>query len=737
MELLINRGANIDGIGHLGQAPLHWAAMNGRASIAKFLLENGADPLLQTDKGYTPIHLVSKNNHPGTLEIFLDAGVDVLEKDFDGNCCFHHAALGRSKSCLATLIHYFDEPILPLDYSGESPLDKAAKENYVDIIELFLENFPDELHRFFPNLIKTIVNNTCDERETDNLKSCVISLMETNIEYADIMIHYFVSTCIENGSKLLVHDEELYRGLFIRGIKGLLNIIVYVKNEMFDENPIMMAIYDIIVVQCKNFDTLWIMLRERFESLNKGYINEQETNIILSKLEPLIEGFAEISKSLEGLSKETDSEFFQFIDKYCNFIRELISQDINRLLGPFDFILENSRRSNWDFRDLVQQLTFEQKLNWFKKKIREDSDRLATNGINITVNRGVSQSFMSSCTEILTESPAHLKSQMWVKFEGEEGVGAGVIREWFHMITREMFDVNNALFRLTVNGNCYYPNSSSEINSDHLSYFEFVGRFIGMAIYHGHFLDVHFASPFIKQILGITPDIDDLEQMDILLYQNLSWINDNNINDADLELTFSTIDKSFGTTKSIPLIEGGEDILVTEENKSEFLEMYVQFMFAKGIQQQVHHFLRGFHSIIPEDWIGVFNIFEMQLVISGMPTVDIQDWKQNTIYNGFDETNDVILWFWEWVDTLTIDEIAQLLLFVTGSSRVPLGGFSELPGMDGPTRFTITLIPGVELCLPKSSTCLNILKLPLFESREILIKYCSMAIKQSTGFGYT
>lgn len=59
---------------------------------------------------------------------------------------------------------------------------------------------------------------------------------------------------------------------------------------------------------------------------------------------------------------------------------------------------------------------------------------------------------------------------------------------------------------------------------EHLSYFHFVGRIIGIAIFHGHYLDGGFTLPFYKQLLGKAITLDDLESVDPELYNSLIWI---------------------------------------------------------------------------------------------------------------------------------------------------------------------------------------------------------------------
>ena len=61
-------------------------------------------------------------------------------------------------------------------------------------------------------------------------------------------------------------------------------------------------------------------------------------------------------------------------------------------------------------------------------------------------------------------------------------------------------------------------------SQEHLSYFHFVGRVIGMAIFHSHYLDGGFTMPFYKQLLGKQVTLDDLESVDPHLHRSLCWM---------------------------------------------------------------------------------------------------------------------------------------------------------------------------------------------------------------------
>ena len=114
-------------------------------------------------------------------------------------------------------------------------------------------------------------------------------------------------------------------------------------------------------------------------------------------------------------------------------------------------------------------------------------------------------------------------------------------------------------------------NPHSGINPEHLNYFKFIGRVVGLAIFHRRFLDSFFIGAFYKMMLRKKVQIQDMEGVDEEYHKNLTWTLDNDITDV-LDQTFSIDDEQFGETRTIDLKPNGSNIQVTNENKKEYVE---------------------------------------------------------------------------------------------------------------------------------------------------------------------
>jgi hypothetical protein len=120
--------------------------------------------------------------------------------------------------------------------------------------------------------------------------------------------------------------------------------------------------------------------------------------------------------------------------------------------------------------------------------------------------------------------------------------------------------------------------------------------------------------------------------------------------------------------------------------------------------------------------LEIFNSDEFELLLNGQPFIDIDDWKQNTIYQGkYNPKHKVIKWFWDVLFTLSQEELSKLLQFCTGSSRVPIGGFGMLESNRGEiAKFCIVPLEykSESKNYIKSHTCFNRMELPLFANEE-------------------
>ena len=266
---------------------------------------------------------------------------------------------------------------------------------------------------------------------------------------------------------------------------------------------------------------------------------------------------------------------------------------------------------------------------------------------------------------------------------------------------------------------------------------------MGKALFDQQLISGHMVRHMYKHLLGWPVQFDDLALIDEEFHANLKKIW--HLSDEEIEymcLDFTTTEKTFDTLEEIELVENGRDTDVTKDNLPEYMEACLKFRLIGRVKKQSTELLLGFFDVIPEPLLTVFDFQELELLMCGLPKIDMPDWKEHTEYMGdFTFTrsrHEVVKWFWEVVENEYDQEFkARLLQFVTGTSGVPSRGFSVLQGNDGNIRkFTIH---GVDLavCLyPRAHTCFNRIDLPLYESKEQLSEKLTLAVQmEATGFG--
>uniref|UniRef100_A0A4W4EUK6 E3 ubiquitin-protein ligase n=1 Tax=Electrophorus electricus TaxID=8005 RepID=A0A4W4EUK6_ELEEL len=381
------------------------------------------------------------------------------------------------------------------------------------------------------------------------------------------------------------------------------------------------------------------------------------------------------------------------------------------------------------------QIAYERSFRWKLAHFRYlcQSNALPSH-VKITVSRQTL--FEDSFQQIMALKPYDLRRRLYVIFRGEEGLDyGGLAREWFFLLSHEVLNPMYCLFEYAGKSNyCLQINPASTINPDHLSYFCFIGRFIAMALFHGKFIDTGFSLPFYKRMLNKKLILKDLESIDPEFYNSLIWIRDNNIEECSLEMYFSVDMEILGKITSHDLKPDGANILVTEENKEEYIGLMAEWRFSRGVEGQTKAFLDGFNEVVPLQWLQYFDEKELEVMLCGMQEVDLQDWQRNTVYRHYTRNSKQIMWFWQFVKEVDNEVRLRLLQFVTGTCRLPLGGFAELMGSNGPQKFCIEKV-GKDTWLPRSHTCFNRLDLPPYKSFEQLKEKLLFAIEETEGFG--
>ncbi|POM73757.1 HECT E3 ubiquitin ligase, partial [Phytophthora palmivora] len=398
----------------------------------------------------------------------------------------------------------------------------------------------------------------------------------------------------------------------------------------------------------------------------------------------------------------------------------------------------------------VAALPFKAKVRWFLKELGKIAVPWNEGHLLLKIRR---EAVLSESMHLLMLVPAaDLRQRLRIEFIDEPGLDAGgLLREWALLLCEQLFDESYGLFQRThADQSGYWINPNSrEIHRDHLQCYQFVGRLLAKCLLEGQLLTVHLALPLLKHLLGVPISFSDLEFLDAELHRHALWLRDNDSAEA-LALDFTAQrNGNDGSIITEELKPGGKDIPLTDANKEEYLTLLLKHKMFGGVREQLEALLQGLYDVLPRSLLAVFDYQELELLLCGVPSIDVADWESHTdvrytraeqgVNKPANPERQVVYWFWSAVRAFSQEERARLLQFVTGTSRVPAEGFRALLSHDGRIRrFGLQLVPigapptGL---YPKAHTCFNRLDLPTYRSYEELVTYLTLVINMEiTGF---
>lgn len=390
-------------------------------------------------------------------------------------------------------------------------------------------------------------------------------------------------------------------------------------------------------------------------------------------------------------------------------------------------------------------IPFDVRVEIFRQFVRNDAERLGisrdifspTRRHRATIRRGhIAEDGMAKLNGL---GPS-LKEPLEIVFIDQWGMpeagidGSGLFKEFLVSIIREVFDTDRGLWCANERQELYPNPHSYAHGEEQLTWYTFLGRILGKALYEGILVDVKFADFFLTKWLGPKGYIDDLaslESLDSDLYRGLIALKNYTGNvENDFALNFTVTDEEFGVRMNRELIPGGNDVPVTRENRLSYIYCMTRYRLSTQIEDQCNAFFQGLSEMIDPRWLRLFNREELRVLVSGAESpIDVDDLRRNTVYGGYHEKDMAVQYFWEALSHFDQSSLKVFLRFVTSSPNPPLLGFSELN-----PKFAIRHAGDDVTRLPTASTCVNLLKLPAYESVAQCADKLRYAIYAGAGF---
>ncbi|KAI6244075.1 Thyroid hormone receptor interactor 12 [Aphelenchoides fujianensis] len=273
--------------------------------------------------------------------------------------------------------------------------------------------------------------------------------------------------------------------------------------------------------------------------------------------------------------------------------------------------------------------------------------------------------------------------------------------------------------------------SSSRAWDSRSKRFEFIGRLMAQTLLDSRILDIPFATPFFKWILGQQESLGlaDLELLEPTVYKSLREIGSMDASDLqDFEMYFT-----YPGNDSFELVKGGKHKALNAQNYRHFVELIAHWRLVEGVRADMEAVRRGFNLVVNSDHLSIFEANEMEGLFCGCSeSADDANWDRNVLQqsirpdHGYTHESQEIGWL---LDML-------FLQFVTGSPRLPVGGFRALhPPLTVVRKVANYGCANIEL--PSAMTCFNFLKLAPYADYETFVDRFRVALEHSYAFHLT
>ena len=561
-------------------------------------------------------------------------------------------------------------------------------------------------------------------KKDENIININIDDNFNNKGYKDVVINSI-------GNKIVEFDnvnKEVFNFDKISFIIDYHNLIIY-GTSLYEIKRLMPSLFLLSIMNLilKKYRNLFDINKEFLQ--NK---KELEELFINSKVTLLISKVASDSYSI---SRSNLPSWCKKLNLDCGFLSKF---DSRQLLFKVSF---DPRRNLINLQNYLKSkdpnyrgtITLEKSM---RLKIIVERDKTIENGLKILDNPVTSR----------------FKGYLEFEFMGEIGNGIGPTLEFYRIITEKLYENKELWYNTT--DKSIYPSIGLN-NNKALQLYKLLGYILARSIYDGRLLDFQMSRLFWDIILDRGVKFSDIKIIDKDLYNVLDdlinlinkkneFINNNKqkkISDEELEENIlyngkklSIVDIYFTFPGyDIELKPNGKNILLSMKNIEEYVNLIYDYLFYKGINNAIKAFKEGFNVVFDIKELKCFSSEELEEIIFGR---DNQKWEEEILLenlkpdHGYNKNSILFKNVVKYMLTLNNEEQKKFLIFSTGSSRLPFGGFKALS-----PKLTIVKSPNnkgenPDSILPSVLTCQNYLKIPEYSSFEILKEKMNLAINE-------
>ena len=417
--------------------------------------------------------------------------------------------------------------------------------------------------------------------------------------------------------------------------------------------------------------------------------------------------------------------------------------------------------SKFDSRKLIFKVSFDPKRSLINLQNYIKSVDPNYHSENITLEKSMRLKILVERNKIiedglkLIDNPITSRFNGYLEFEymGEIGNGLGPTLEFYRLITEKLFSKKELWYKTT--DNAIYPAIGLNNNKKAIKLFKLLGYVIARSIYDDRLLDFPLSKVFWNLLLNRSVKFNDINLIDKDLYKFLEDIlkliikkkeiikKEKNITDEELENKVLYNGKKLNSSDiyftfpgyDIDLKPNGKNILLCIKNMEEYVNLIYDFIFYKGINKITEAFKEGFNIVFNINDLKCFTSEELEEIILGS---DKEKWEYDILLenlkpeHGYTKNSKIIKNLILYMTSLDKNEQKQFLIFTTGASRLPFGGFKALSPKLTVVKSAINGNENPDKFLPTVMTCQNYLKIPDYSSFEILKEKFNIAMNEGS-----
>ncbi|XP_070173831.1 E3 ubiquitin-protein ligase TRIP12-like isoform X3 [Littorina saxatilis] len=408
-----------------------------------------------------------------------------------------------------------------------------------------------------------------------------------------------------------------------------------------------------------------------------------------------------------------------------------------------------------------------------------ENERVAPRLDRRRVKRTVSRLDLMKQAEKVMDELGNSKALLEIGYENEVGTGLGPTLEFYALVSKELQRADLELWKgeqvqmssqtepdskvdyiHTSKGLFPAPlarNAKAAIVNKVKAKFKFLGKFMAKALMDSRMIDVPLSPTFYKWLLNQEHSLNsaDLHHIDPVMARSFQTLEailhhkkhiyaDQSHTEESRQLALDSLtldgvsiedlDLYFvlpGTT--IELKKGGKDCQVTLHNLQEYLQLVIHWSLVEGVTRQFEAFREGFESVFPLSTLQCFYPEELEQLFCGSQWGhwDVKMLMENCRPDhGYTHDSKAVRNLYQLLSTFDLQQQRDFLQFVTGSPRLPVGGFRSLSPPLTIVRKTFEASENPDDFLPSVMTCVNYLKLPDYSSLEVMRERLTLASKE-------